>query len=251
MFWKSNKYWVLELMDIVDEETAISFPARLVIENCLNLLSSETNIEFDDFELNYGAASWKTLAGLQRSRNTMLDDDVVSFMCFRKVDDSFMVFNNQLLNDTDRSNRSELLTIRMALSSKSFDSVKIKEIVSTVYNSWKYKYGYAVELSDSYNFLTEKKTGFFTKSDVNTQSDIKVQESMPLVFEGSLKKLYPINYLNKTHLTNETIKSLLDSRKGSLKKLDDNISIWSLEENDIPEVDKVLQEAGLIIDTRR
>ena len=64
---------------------------------------------------------------------------------------------------------------------------------------------------------------------------------------GFLKKLYPSNYLNISHLNNPIISSILERGIGQTKKINEKITLWELDLKNLNEANKSLINSKYLI----
>ncbi|WP_194532857.1 hypothetical protein [Zobellia nedashkovskayae] len=141
--------------------------------------------------------------------------------------------SNPMLNYTEKPNNSKVdICINIGFEFTSQNS--IENIAEKLIESYEFEYGYITKLPEDYDSITERKIqrGLFSTSVRSHEHDGVWTFHSVAILDGFIKHLYPINYLNKSHFNNPSVKEII-FKNGHTKKITENITKWTLNLEEI------------------
>lgn len=248
-FFRKNRTenWIIKLFKITDNKTAEQFDMQSCILSVIDLISQKTELKATDFDINY-RDSRKTLSGFKKALKKQ-KEVVYSFVGFNSdKTNTYFTIDNPMLNWTEKPENSSVeISIQIA---SEFAELKMIELTTkNLITSFDFEYGYITKLPSNYDSGTERKIkkGLFSTSVEVNETDHAWTFHSVGILDGFIKRLYPINYLNKSHFSDLRIKELI-LKYGILEKISDNISKWTLnsEEIDILKHNEEIQNISII-----
>jgi hypothetical protein len=205
------------------------------IFSTIDLVSQKTGLKTNYFDINYRDAG-RTLKTFKKhlAKKKEVVYCTVGFDA-DKLDTSFTI-NNQMLNWTEQPEYAHI-DIHMTISTQFAELIAIEEITEKLITSFDFEYGYITKLPSNYDDLTERKMkrGLFSSGvQIKASDKVWIFHSVGLR-EGYIKRLYPINYLNQSHLANSETKEVMQTY-GVLESISDTISKWSLSSAEVKEL---------------
>jgi len=193
----------------------------------IDLISQKPKLKASDFDLNY-KESRKTLNGfkkvLQRQKEI-----AYSFVGFDSdKSNTYFTVSNPMLNWIEQPKNSTI-DICIQIASEFAEQNFIEQITEQLIKRYDFEYGYITKLPSNYDSGTERKIkkGLFSTSvEVNEVDHAWTFNSIGIL-DGFIKRIYSINYLNKSHLF-ELSKIELLSKYGDIENITENISKWAL-----------------------
>ena len=133
----------------------------------------------------------------------------------------------------------ETIDFCLQISTKYCDKDSILEFNRVLINELDFDYGYTTQLNSNYDSETERKIkkGLFSTSVNIIEKDHIWTSNKINILNGTLKNLYPINYLNKSHLSNSEQKKII-SEFGNLSEVNNRIYKWNLTDLEIEKLKK-------------
>lgn len=236
-FFRKNRTenWIIKLFKITDNKTAEQFDMQSCILSVIDLISQNPELEATNFDINYRDLT-KTLNGFKKALKKQ-KEVVYSFVGFNSdKTNTYFTINNPMLNWTEKPEHSSIeISIQIA---REFTELKTIELTTkNLITSFDFEYGYITKLPSNYDSGTErkiKKSLFSSSVEVNEIDHAWTFHSVGIL-DGFIKRLYPINYLNKSHFSDLRLKELI-LKYGILEKISDNISKWTLSLEEIEDL---------------
>lgn len=252
IFKKKQLYKVIKLHKIVDIEQGKNIKIHDIIECCLDLLHSTQQSYPNDYEINYGQKEWKTKKGFDNAIAKIKRTNIAILMASFSKSSTYFIVSNNILNVVESSipNKSKV-SVEIVLPSSSVDINEMISFFKDLYAFFQYEYGYVVELTEDFSFITErKKKKKLFGNEVSVQEIDKVWRFHSVgINYGFLKNIYPVNILNKSHITQPIINQCLTDKIGSLKQINKNLSLWLLNDHELDHVkDRFKKSKYLIAD---
>ncbi|WP_298549265.1 hypothetical protein [uncultured Aquimarina sp.] len=233
-FFRKNRTenWIIKLFKITDNKTAEQFDMQSCILSAIDLISQKTELKATDFDINYRSSS-KTLNGFKKALKKQ-KEVVYSFVGFNSdKTNTYFTIDNPMLNWTEKPENSSI-EISIQIASEFADLNTIELTIKNLITSFDFEYGYITKLPSNYDSGTERKIkkGLFSTSiEVNETDHVWTFHSVGIL-DGFIKRLYPVNYLNKSHLSDLTTKELI-LKYGIIENISDNICKWTLNSEEI------------------
>ncbi|PIA77422.1 hypothetical protein BFR04_08215 [Gaetbulibacter sp. 4G1] len=250
-FFRKNRTenWIIKLFKITDNKTAEQFDMESCILSTIDSISQKTELKATDFDINY-KDSRKTLNGFKKALKKQ-KEIVYSFVGFDSdKTNTYFTVDNPMLNWTEQPENSSV-NISIQIASELVELNSIKLITKNLITSFDFEYGYITKLPSNYDSGTERKIkkGLFSTSvEVNETDRVWTFHSVGIL-DGFIKRLYPVNYLNKSHFADLRTKELV-SEYGIVENISDSISKWtlSLEEIDSLKNNEQIRKISIITD---
>ena len=233
LFGKKKTYnWIIKLFKITDNKNAVKFDMENCILSVIDSITKCSNLKATDFDINY-KDSRKTLNGFKKALKKQ-KEIVYSFVSFDSNNtNTYFAISNPMLNWTEKPENSAI-DICFQISSEYLEKKLIEEITDNLIKENDFEYGYITKLPSNYDAFTENKTkkGLFSKStEINVINHTWTFHTVGIL-DGYIKSIYPINYLNNSHLSDlETAK--LISLYGVSKNISDSITKWTLSSEEV------------------
>lgn len=245
---KKTDNWIIKLFKITDNKTAVQFDMENCILSVIDSITTFSNLKATDFDINY-KDSIKTLNGFKKALKKQ-EEIVYSFVSFDSNNtNTFFAISNPMLNWTEQPENSAI-DICLQVSSEYIKKKLIEQITESLIKDNNFEYGYITKLPSNYDSLTENKTkkGLFSKTtEINATNHAWTFHTVGIL-DGYIKNIYPVNYLNKSHLSDlETAK--LISEFGIKENISDSISKWVLNSEEVNTLKKNEQIQNISIIT--
>lgn len=233
-FFRKNRTenWVIKLFKITNNKIAEDFDMESCILSVINSISQKTELKATDFDINY-KDSRKTLNGFKKALKKQ-KEIVYSFVGFdSNKTNTYFTIDNPMLNWTEQPENSSInISIQIAREFADLNTIELtaKDLIT----SFDFEYGYITKLPSNYDSGTERKIkkGLFSTSiEVNETDHVWTFHSVGML-DGFIKRLYPVNYLNKSHLSDLTTKELI-LKYGIMENISENICKWTLNSEEI------------------
>ena len=224
--------WIIKLFKITDNKTAVNFDMVNCILSTIDSISKFSNLKATDFDINY-RNSRKTLNGFKKALQKQ-KEIVYSFVGFDSdKSNTYFTISNPMLNYTEQPNNSKV-DICIQVSSEFIEKKNIEWLTEKLIESFDFEYGFITKLPENYDSSTERKVkkGLFSTSVRSHENDGVWTFHSVAILDGFIKRLYPINYLNKSHFNDSSIKEII-SKNGHTKKISENITKWTLNLEEI------------------
>lgn len=163
---------------------------------------------------------------------------------------SCLTINNNILN----FNRNQVplkskVSVEIALPSSIIDLNKMESFFKKLYDYFQYEYGYVVGLPEDFNFITERKikNSFFSNSSSFKEIDRIWRFHSVGVNYGYLKNIYPLNILNKSHISQPIIRKCIDNNIGRIKQINDYLNFWYLKNDEVKDVKGFFKKSKYLI----
>jgi hypothetical protein len=223
---------VIKLFKICNPQTAVQFDIECCILSTIDLISQNTELKPTDFDLNY-KDSRKTLHGFKKALREE-KEVVYSFVGFNSdKTNTYFTVENPMLNRTEHPENSTIaVTIQIASEFAELDTIEL--ITKELIISFDFEYGYITKLPSNYDSGTERKIkkGLFSTSvEVNEIDHAWTFHSVGIL-DGFIKRIYPVNYLNKSHFSDLRTKEVI-LEYGIAENISDCICKWSLSKEEI------------------
>ena len=243
------KNWILKLFKITNSQSAEQFDMESCIISIIDSINQNTGLAATNFDINY-KDSRKTLKGFKRELKNQ-NEIVYSFVGFESdKTNTYFSINNPMLNSIEKPTNSALKTC-IQVSSEFADQKSIENIAEELIKTFEFEYGYVTKLPANYDSETErkiKKSLFSTGVEVNN-TDQAWTFHLVGILDGYIKSLYPLNYLNKSHFNDSHFKERV-LKYGTLENITDMVSKWSLNSDELDDLqkDKQIKSKSIITD---
>ena len=193
--------WIIKLFKITNNKTAEQFDMESCILSTIDLISQKTELKATHFDINY-KDSRKTLNGFKKALKKQ-KEIVYSFVGFNSnKTNTYFTVDNPMLNWTEQPENSSIdISIQIASDLAELNTIEL--ITKNLITSFDFDYGYITKLPSNYDSGTERKIkkGLFSTSvEVNEIDHAWTFHSVGIL-DGFIKRLYPVNYLNKSHFS--------------------------------------------------
>ena len=233
-FFRKNRTenWIIKLFKITDSKTAEQFDMQSCILSTIDLINQKTDLKATDFDINY-RNSRKTLSGFKKALKNQ-KEIVYSFVGFDSNNThSYFTISNPMLNYTEPPENSKI-DISIQVSSEFLDYKSVEKITEQLIQSFDFEYGYITKLPSNYDSRSERKIKrglFSTSTEVNEIDHAWTFHSIGIL-DGFIKRLYSVNYLNKSHFADLKTKEIT-LQYGNTENITDNITKWTLSTEEI------------------
>lgn len=232
-FWKNiTENWIIKLFKITDNKIAQDFNMESCILSVIDSISQTTELKATHFDINY-RDSRKTLNGFKKALKKQKEIVYSSVDFDSNKTNTFFTIENPMLNWTEQPENSSI-NISIQIATDFADLNMIELTTKNLITFFDFEYGYITKVPSNYDSLTERKIkkGLFSTSiDVNKTDYAWTFHSIGIL-DGFIKRLYPVNYLNKSHLLDLTTKELT-LKYGIIENISDNICKWTLNSEEI------------------
>lgn len=238
-FLKKNrtKNWIIKLFKLTDQNSAETFEMESKILFCIERIEQLTELKAKTFDINYQSI-YKTKSGFEKA----LKSNKELVYCFVDFDsdktETYFSISNQMLNLNEKPEK-ETIDFSLQISTKYCDRDSILELNRVLINNLDFDYGYTTELDSNYDSETERqiKKRLFSSSVSILEKDHIWTSTKINILNGTIKNLYPVNYLNKSHFSNSEQKKII-SEFGNLSNVNNRIYEWDLTDLEIEKLKK-------------
>ena len=237
---------VLNLYRIVSLEEARAFDVGKLLSSVIEKLDDATGAHPNSFDINYRDVRKTTKTFLKAIDKRK---EVVFACAGYGAGRPLLSFSNHLLNSTEPP---PLDSIDLTIDFYAEHPIEtLYSIVSKAAETLEFDYGYIAKLPVTHDSLTERKVKrslFGLSESISiTASDHFYSKHIPAVKHGYLRSLYNHNFLNDSHLSNIHIDALIKDGIGRLSQFNDGITLWSLEDDEIPSAKESLTASKVIL----
>ncbi|MCG1037816.1 hypothetical protein [Polaribacter sargassicola] len=222
---------------MTDQNLAEKYEMESKILFCIKRIEQLTELKAKTFDINYQSI-YKTKSGFEKA----LKSNKELVYCFVDFDsektETYFSITNQMLNLNEKPEK-ETIDFCLQISTKYCEKDSIIEFNRVLINELDFDYGYTTQLNSNYDSGTERKIkkGLFSTSVNIIEKDHIWTSNKINILNGTLKNLYPINYLNKSHLSNSEQKKII-SEFGNLSEVNNRIYKWNLTDLEIKKLKK-------------
>ncbi|WP_405568914.1 hypothetical protein [Winogradskyella sp. Asnod2-B02-A] len=224
--------WIIKLFKITNIKTAEQFDMESCVLSTIDLISQKTELKATHFDINY-KNSRKTLNGFKKALKKQ-KDIVYSFVGFNSnKTNTYFTVDNPMLNWTEQPENSSIdISIQIASDLAELNTIEL--ITKNLIGSFDFEYGYITKLPSNYDSGTERKIkkGLFSTSVEFNEIDHAWTFHSVGILDGFIKRLYHVNYLNKSHFSDLITKELI-LEYGITENISDSISKWTLSTDEI------------------
>lgn len=218
---------IIRLFKITDKNAAEKFDMEDCILSVLNSLTQHSDLVATDFSINYNT-SRKTINGFKKalSKQKVIVDSFVGFDSDKT--NTYFSISNPMLNWSEQPKNSTIdLCIRV--TPEFMEKSSLDKIAEKLIEKYQFEYGYRTTLPSNYSSVTERKIkkGLFFSSSKITKIDHIWTFHLVGILDGYIKKIYPVNYLNKSHI-NDLATNKLITNYGVTQSITENILKWTL-----------------------
>lgn len=248
--FKKNKYKVVKFYKIVDLKQSKDLNIHKIIDETLLFIFSNYGKYPNDLEINYGKKTWKSKERFDIAIAKMNQSKIFNFIASFQNSESYVIIGNSILNIIKSHIPKKSITrVELVIPSSSVDNDVIISYANTLYNFFQFDYAYILELTDNYDFHTErkKKRGFFGSKVKTNEIERTWNFHSVGVNYGFVKNIYPINFLNKSQINQPIISKCLKEKIGYIKSFNDTIDVWFLNENEINLVLNYFRDSKYVI----
>lgn len=233
-FFRKNRTenLLIKLFKITDNKTAKQFDMESCILSTIDSITTITDLKATNFDINF-RDSRRTLTGFKKVLK-INKEIVYGFVGFdsEKTKTHFTI-SNPMLNWTEQPENASI-DISIQIACQFIDLTSSELIAEKLFKAFNFEYGYITKLPSNFNSETErkiKKSLFSTSVEINEIDHAWTFHSVGILY-GFIKQLYPINYLNKSHFIDSTIKELI-LEFGKIENITQEISKWTLGSEEI------------------
>lgn len=250
-FFRKNRIenWIIKLFKISDNKIAEQFDMESCILSTIDSISQKTELKATDFDINY-KDSRKTLNGFKTALAKQ-NEIVYSFVGFNTdKTNTYFTVDNPMLNLTEKPGNSSInISIQIASEFAQLNTIEL--ITKNLITNFDFEYGYITKLPSNYDSVTERKIKkglFSTSAEINEIDYAWTFHSVGILY-GFIKRLYPINYLNKSHFSDLITKDLI-LKYGTTENISDSITKWTLSTVEIDSLknNEQIQKISIITD---
>lgn len=240
----------MKLYMIVNIEEAKKFRIIDCVIQSIDFIQTVLSNYPDRYEINYGMEKWKSKKKFEDQLHKIQQTDIFHLSAFFKNSKSLIRITNNMLNIQEISlpNKS-FVNLTIAVPRSEIYSKNMDYFLLNMYDLFHYKYGYIFELTDEYDFVTERKMkrNLFGQETVIKEIDLTWQFHSIGINYGYLKNIYPVNIFNDSHISQPLVKQLLLEKIGNIKRLNGYLNFWTLNEKELIQVKKRLITSKYII----
>lgn len=229
---KKTENWIIKLFKITDKNSAVEFDMENRILSTTETISQTTKLKATDFSFNYKNPR-KTLNGFKKALKTE-KEIVYAFVGFDSDKNrTYFTIDNPMLNWNEQPENSTI-NVCIQVSTEFSEQISIEKIAENLIENYDFEYGYITKLPSNFDSGTERKIekGLFSITVKSDKSESVWNFHSVGILDGYLKCIYPINYLNKSHLDNENTKDLT-LKYGTTSKITDDIYKWTLNTKEL------------------
>lgn len=247
---KKTYYNVLKFFKIVDLDEASKINIHEIVLHSLGLIFTVNSSYPSSYEINFGEKQWRSKTGFDKAISKMKGEDIFDFTALFSESKSSIHYDNNILNVVSSSvpNKS-MVSIEIAVPKLSIDYKQLMSFFSSLYNIFQYDYGYVVELSEDYDFGTErkiKKKLFDQEITIEEVDKIWRFHSVGINY-GFLKDIYLINIFNKTQISQPIINKCFKEKIGKLEQINDDVSLWLLTNKELNQVQDFFKDSKYLV----
>jgi len=236
LFKKKSDIIVLKLFKITDEKLAVSFEMKKLLFQAINEIEKISTKQADSFCLNFNK-NYNTLKGFKNAL-TKVPEIVYSFINFdSNKTNTFFSVDNAMLNYIHKPHYSSI-NLCLQIADKYLETGSIEKIAYSLLDKFNFEYGYIHKMPEDFDALTERKCkGLFSHSVTINEIDHAWTFHKIAILNGYLKKVYKVNFLNKSQFENQIIKNAI-SKYGKIKSLNEKIYQWELTDLELHNLNK-------------
>jgi hypothetical protein len=234
---KKKYYYAIKLYKIVDGLNAQSFPTAQLTERLVGYFHQAFESSPDFLTVNYGK-EYKTFDGFNKALKKKSEIDQV-FVAFDSERTNCYFSLSNPVTYAKKKPQNSMIELIICLGEDFFNADKSKQLVKELLQDYDFEYGYIQKFEKNVSSTTERrmKVNFlYTSSDGHPIDRVWPFHSVGIK-HGYLKKLYNVNYLNKSQFDDKDLKILIDTF-GIKERLGDNILCWTISDKDIEELMK-------------
>lgn len=220
---------------VSDQQFALEFNTEELILKTVELLKDFTGLRSHSFTFNYSDKITRTIKGF-RARFKKYSEVVDCFVGFDSNNtNTYFRVANPLLNYVSTAKRPSNSTIQISIQIDE-SIIKINEVSSLaekLISDFSFEYGY-IHKFPSKKFIGETlvKKGFFNTSiSIGEKDHIWTNHQIGFL-SGYIKKLYSINYLNKSHMKNLLLSDFIN-QYGEYKEVSNEVYKWELRNKEL------------------
>jgi hypothetical protein len=238
IFSLNKKYYhAIKLYKVVDGLNAQSFPSSQLTERLVIYFNQTFGSTPDFLNVNYGR-EFKTFDGFNKALKKKSEIDQIYVAFDSAQTNCYFSFSNPVTHSKKKPLNS-MIELVICLGDQFFNTEKSKQLVKELLQDYDFQYGYIQRFEKNVSYATERKMKvnfLYTSSNGHPIDRVWTFHSVGIQ-HGYLKKLYNINYLNKSQFEDKDLKILIDSF-GTKEMLNENILCWTISDNDIEELMK-------------
>ena len=246
----TEHFSVLKLFKVTDQSSSENFPMKSLILESIESVTKLTNIQPTHFNLNY-SKDYSGLAGFKSALSNLSEITFCQSSFFDLHKKCMLMIDNPMVNHSKKPINSTI-DIYIEFPLGYLENDQIITLAKDLLKRFEFDYGYLHQFPKGFNGLTERKMsgGLSSKGDSVTDFDSIWTFHSVGMNRGYLKNFYAINFLNKSHLENETL-NMIVNLFGIKKQLSDNIFMWTISYDDIDILKKLPTVRKYIIETAK
>jgi len=225
---------------------ARNFDGVSLIEFAAKRIEQVTGQAPTGYSANYQRKDWKTLDEFARSARKLRE---LTFAIATHEHELALMYTNSLVGFKDPPAIGSIeLMICCPEGSISLDHLTV--LAKEIYSVLPFDYGYVHRLDSDCDPQTERKlkrTIFGSIVSETRKEDSVWLYHMMAVRHGCVKGVYPMNFLNGSHLSNPTLARLVSKGVGNIHALNDHLTLWFLTPADVSFALQALARSGSVI----
>lgn len=245
-------YKVLKCYKIVDIDIARKIAIHDLIKYCNEFLYQTVSKYPDVYEINFGQKQWKSKKGFQNAITKVKGQEIFDFTGFYNESKSSVYIDNNILNIQSSIPDKSMVSLELAIPSLTIDNNKLVLFFKNLFEYLEFEYGYIIELTENYDFGTERKVKkrlFGYETTIEEIDTIWRFHSIG-INHGFVKNIYPVNILNKSQIAQPTIRKYLNDKIGVFEQINDQLSLWFLNKNQLEKVKRSIEKTKYVIANR-
>lgn len=232
-------FYVLKLFKITDEQSAKSFPMKKALVENIEHLTNLTGLTPTHFTLNY-SKDYSTFEGF-RAALSKKTEIVYAFVGF-DTDKTKCLFvaENAMENYSKNKPENSSVDFYLQFGETYYNDEKVISLCKELFENYKFEYGYIQRFPDNVYGGNERKFkgGLFSKSVTVSEIDhIWTFHAIALRF-GNFKRLYNVNFLNKSHFENPELQPLIN-QFGTVRFITPDILMWLISTTEVESLVKL------------
>ena len=249
---KLEDYKVIKLYKVVTIDEAKKINIQDCALKCLDLIYLSCSKYPNIYSVNFGGRQWKSKRGFISALAEMKNIDIVDLEATFSDSRSSFYIDNNILNYKSSVPLRSIVTVELAIPSLTNNVQSVISIIRELYAYLQYDYGYCVELNEGFDFGTErrvKKSILGNKVSVEDVDTVWRFHSVGIKY-GFLKNVYPINVLNKAHMSQPILNRCILNEFGTFELINDKISLWILNSAELSKVKKLFEKSKYLISNK-
>jgi hypothetical protein len=234
---KKKYYYAIKLYKIVDGVKDREFSSSELVEKLIEYFHKEIGLDPNYLNINY-QKEFKTLVGFRTAMKKHSEPDLVYIGFDSDKTKCLFSLNNPVTYSNDKPQNS-LIDLVICIGEEYFSSDKCRLLIKELLQDYDFEYGYVQRFHHHVSHTSERKMRvnvFYTSSTGHPIDGVWNSHSIGIRY-GYLRKLYNINYLNRSQFDDTDLKIFID-RFGTKELISENILCWTISDKNIEELMK-------------